>query len=123
LEILHRNNYVTDGLRSKGWAEFAQSDAPRMDFVFTVCGQAATEVCPAWPGQPMTPHWGVTDPAGVEGDEVERVQAFRTAFRELQNRISIFVNLRFDCLDKLKLQKKLDEIGQMQIGENEAPVR
>lgn len=119
LEVLHRNNYVTDELRSKDWAEFSESDAPRMDFVFTVRDNAAAEVCPVWPGQPMTAHWGVTDPAAMEGDEVERIQAFRIAFRELQNRISIFVNLPFKSLDKLKLQKKLDEIGHMRVGETE----
>jgi len=121
LEVLRRNNYVTDGLRSKDWAELADPSAPRMDFVFTVCDKAAAEVCPAWPGQPMTAHWGIGDPAAVQGDDLARMTAFRTAFRELQNRISIFVNLPFASLDKLKLQKKLDEIGQLPVGENEGP--
>jgi len=112
LEILTRNNYLTDGLRSKDWAEFAAPGAPAMDFVFTVCDRAAAEVCPIWPGQPMTAHWGVADPAAVEGDEIARIMAFRRAFAELQNRVSIFVNLPFVSLDRLKLQKRLDEIGQ-----------
>ena len=115
LEILRRNNYVTDGLRSKDWAEFAEPGAPEMDFVFTVCDRAAAEVCPVWPGQPMTAHWGVADRAAVEGDDITRIMAFRRAFAELQNRISIFVNLPFASLDRLKLQKRLDEIGQIQL--------
>lgn len=121
LEILRRNNYVTEGLRSKDWAEFAQPGAPEMDFVFTVCDKAAAEVCPVWPGQPMTAHWGVPDPAEVEGDEVARLMAFRTAFRELENRIKIFVSLPFDSLDRLKLQKRLDEIGRVGLTATEEP--
>lgn len=117
LEILRRNNYLTDGLRSKNWSEFATPDAPQMDFVFTVCDRAATEVCPVWPGQPMTAHWGVPDPAAVEGDEVTRMMAFRQAFRELQNRIQIFVSLPLGSLDRLKLQRQLDEIGRSRVGE------
>jgi len=120
LEILHRNNYRTDGLRSKDWSEFAESDAPRMDFVFTVCDKAAAEVCPVWPGQPMTAHWAVADPASAQGDEVARMMGFRVAFRELQNRISIFVNLPFSSLDKLALQKRLDEIGRTTLSEEDA---
>jgi protein-tyrosine-phosphatase/DNA-binding transcriptional ArsR family regulator len=111
LEILKRNNYLTEGLRSKDWAEFAQPDAPVMDFVFTVCDQAAGEVCPVWPGQPMTAHWGMPDPAAVEGDEVARMMAFRTAFRELENRLKIFVALPLVSLDRLKLQRELNRIG------------
>lgn len=114
LELLRRNNYLTDGLRSKDWAEFAQPDAPVMDFVFTVCDQAAGEVCPVWPGQPMTAHWGLPDPAAVEGDEVTRMMAFRTAFRELENRIKIFTALPLKSLDRLKLQRELDRIGSAQ---------
>ncbi len=117
LEILRRNNYLTDGLRSKDWAEFATPDAPQMDFVFTVCDRAATEVCPVWPGQPMTAHWGVPDPAAVEGDEVTRMMAFRQVFRELQNRIQIFVSLPLGSLDRLKLQRQLDEIGRARADE------
>ena len=111
IEILKRNNYPTDGLRSKDWAEFAQPDAPVMDFVFTVCDQAAGEVCPVWPGQPMTAHWGLPDPAAAEGDEVARMMAFRTAFRELENRIKIFTALPLASIDRLKLQRELDRIG------------
>jgi arsenate reductase len=113
LELLRRNNYSTEGLRSKDWAEFSVPGAPRMDFVFTVCDNAANEVCPVWPGQPMTAHWGVADPAAVEGDEVTRLTAFRIALRELENRVKIFVALPFASLDRLKLQQKLDEIGQL----------
>lgn len=122
LQILRRNNYLTDGLRSKDWAEFAESGAPGMDFVFTVCDRAAAEVCPVWPGQPMTAHWGVADPAAVEGNEVDRTMAFRRAFAELQNRISIFVNLPFESLDRLKLQSRLDEIGQIRLEDEPAEV-
>jgi arsenate reductase (thioredoxin) len=112
LDLLRRNNYVTDGLRSKDWAELAQPDAPVMDFVFTVCDKAKGEVCPIWPGQPMTAHWGTEDPAAVEGDELTRLTAFRTAFREMENRIKIFVALPFASLDRLKLQRELDRIGE-----------
>lgn len=110
-EILHRNDYLTEGLRSKDWTEFAQPDAPVMDFVFTVCDQTVGEVCPIWPGQPMTAHWGLPDPAAVEGDEVARLMAFRTAFRELENRIKIFTALPLASLDRMKLQRELDRIG------------
>jgi arsenate reductase len=117
LEILRRNNYLTDGLRSKDWAEFAAPGAPVMDFVFTVCDRAAAEVCPVWPGQPMTAHWGISDPAAVEGDEVTRIMAFRQAFRALENRIEIFLNLPLASLDRLKLQRALDEIGRAPLPE------
>ena len=112
LEILRRNNYLTDGLRSKDWAEFAEPGAPEMDFVFTVCDKAAAEVCPVWPGQPMTAHWGVPDPAAVEGDDTQKMLAFRKAFRELENRIKIFASLPIRSLDKIRLQAQLDEIGR-----------
>lgn len=115
LEILRRNNYLTGDLRSKDWSEFAAPDAPVMDFVFTVCDQAAAEVCPVWPGQPMTAHWGVPDPAAVEGDEVRRMMAFRQAFAALQNRIQIFTSLPLASLDRLKLQHELDAIGRQPI--------
>jgi arsenate reductase len=117
LEILRRNNYVTDGLRSMDWAEFAAPRAPVMDFVFTVCDDAAAEVCPVWPGQPMTAHWGIPDPAAVEGDEVERMMAFRQALRALENRIEIFLSLPLASLDRLKLQRTLDEIGRTPVPE------
>jgi arsenate reductase len=112
IEILRRNNFVTDGLRSKDWAEFATPEAPRMDFVFPVCDNAAAEVCPVWPGQPMTAHWGIADPAAVEGDEVKRMMAFRQALRELEHRVDIFANLPLASLDRLKLQDRLDAIGR-----------
>lgn len=118
---LERNNYVTEGLRSKDWNEFASPSAPRMDFVFTVCDQAAAEICPVWPGQPMTAHWGVADPATVEGNDMIKKTAFAKAFAELQNRISIFVNLPFNSLDQLKLQKQLDEIGKISLVSPEEP--
>jgi arsenate reductase len=112
IEVLRRNNFVTDNLRSKDWAEFAAPGAPPMDFVFTVCDNAAAEVCPVWPGQPMTAHWGISDPAAVEGDEVTRMMAFRQALRELEHRVDIFVNLPFASLDRLKLQDRLNAIGR-----------
>jgi arsenate reductase len=113
LEFLRRNRFDTSGLRSKDWQEFAAPDAPVMDFVFTVCDRAAAEVCPIWPGQPMTAHWGIADPAAVEGTEEERMKAFRRAYLELERRISLFVSLPIRSLDKLKLQRELDDIGQL----------
>jgi arsenate reductase len=103
---------ATDGLRSKNWDEFAKPSAPRMDFVFTVCDNAAKEVCPVWPGQPMTAHWGVPDPAAVEGtpDEIER--AFREAFVTLDRRISLLLCLPISSLDKLAIKAEIDRIGQ-----------
>ena len=115
IELLQRHNFVTESLRSKNWDEFSGPDAPAMDFVFTVCDNAAAEACPVWPGQPMTAHWGIADPAAVEGDDMTRMMAFRKAFAELENRISIFANLPFESLDQLKLQRRLDEIGQAQL--------
>lgn len=117
LEILRRDNHVTDGLRSKDWSEFAVPGAPQMDFLITVCDNAAAEVCPVWPGEPVSAHRGVADPAAVQGDEIADMMAFRTAFRELQNRISIFVNLPLASLDKLSLKEKLDEIGRAKLVE------
>lgn len=110
--LLDRLNYVTADLRSKDLAEFATPDAPKLDFVFTVCDKAAAEMCPIWPGQPMTAHWGVPDPADVEGDEITRLAAFREAYRQLYNRIDIFVNLPMGSLDELSLQQQLHDIGQ-----------
>jgi arsenate reductase (thioredoxin) len=112
IELLEKNHLPTDGLRSKSWDEFAQAGAPELDFVFTVCDNAAGEVCPVWPGQPMTAHWGVPDPAAVEGDDENKRKAFFMAFRQLQNRISLFANLPFDKLDRIKLQKALSDIGK-----------
>ena len=111
LDLLRNQNYPTGDLRSKSWEEFAGPRATDLDFVFTVCGNAAQETCPVWPGQPMTAHWGVADPAAAEGSEAERRVAFSEAFRMLSNRISIFVNLPIASLDKLTLQKHLREIG------------
>ena len=112
IELLGQHRIPTAGLRSKSWDEFATPDAPKMDFVFTVCDQAAAESCPVWPGQPMTAHWGVPDPAAVEGNEAQKRLAFADAYRMLSNRISIFVNLPLVSLDRLALQKRLKEIGQ-----------
>jgi arsenate reductase (thioredoxin) len=112
LELLRRNEYPTDKLRSKSWDEFAAPDAPKLDFVFTVCDNAAGEVCPIWPGQPMTAHWGLPDPAAVQGNEAERRLAFAETLRMLTNRIGAFVNLPLKSLDKLSLQRRLEEIGR-----------
>jgi protein-tyrosine-phosphatase len=113
IEILGRNHLATEGLRSKSWDEFAGPDAPPLDFVFTVCDNAAQEVCPIWPGQPMTAHWGIHDPAAVEGSDEERQRAFQKAFRELDARLKIFTSLRLESLDELSLQRQLDAIGNM----------
>jgi arsenate reductase len=112
IDLLKKMNHPTDALRSKSWDEFAISGAPEMDFVFTVCDNAASEVCPIWPGQPMTAHWGVPDPAAVEGPETQRRLAFADAYRQLNNRISVFTSLPLASLDRLSLQQRLDEIGR-----------
>lgn len=112
LELLKGLNYDVSFARSKAWDEFAAADAPQMDFVFTVCDSAAAETCPVWPGQPMTAHWGVPDPAAASGTDAERHFAFAEAHRQLSNRISIFVSLPMTSLDRLSLQKRLDEIGR-----------
>ncbi len=112
LDLLQRQNFPTQDLRSKNWNEFAQDGAPKLDFVFTVCDNAANEVCPVWPGQPMTAHWGLPDPAAVEGTEAERRLAFADALRMLTQRIDIFVNLPIESLDKLSLSQRLSEIGK-----------
>ena len=112
LELIEKLGLPTAGLRSKSWDEFAKPGAPQMDFVFTVCDQAAAEPCPMWPGQPMTAHWGLADPAAVDGTELEKREAFRRAFRELDNRIKIFVSLRIDALDHMALKKEVDRIGK-----------
>jgi protein-tyrosine-phosphatase len=111
LDLLTQLNHDTVFARSKNWDEFAAPGAPVMDFVFTVCDSAAAEVCPVWPGQPMTAHWGVPDPAAAEGTEAERRFAFADAYRMLANRISIFISLPMASLDRLALQKRLDRIG------------
>lgn len=102
----------TAGLRSKSWDEFARPGAPAMDFVFTVCDNAANEVCPVWPGQPMTAHWGIPDPAAVKGTDEEVRRAFREAFVTLERRIDLFVNLPLASLDRLAIKRRVDKIGQ-----------
>ena len=112
VELLQRLNYDTGTLRSKSWEEFARPGAPELDFVFTVCDDAANEVCPVWPGQPMSAHWGLPDPSRAEGNEAERRFVFADTHRMLHQRISIFINLPIASLDRLSLQKRLDEIGR-----------
>jgi len=112
LQLLKKMNLPTEGLRSKSWDEFAAQGAPALDFVFTVCDSAAGEACPYWPGQPMTAHWGVPDPAVVEGSETEKWVAFRDTFRMLDNRIKIFTSLPLASFDRMKLQERLDAIGK-----------
>jgi arsenate reductase len=112
LEVLAGARLRTTGLRSKSWNEFAAPGAPPLDFVFTVCDNAAGEVCPVWPGQPLTAHWGIEDPAAVEGTEAERRAAFRRALIELESRIKIFVSLPIDKLDRIRLKQQLDDIGR-----------
>jgi protein-tyrosine-phosphatase len=114
LELLKRFNHSVEGLRSKDWAEFARPGAPELDFVFTVCDRAAAEVCPVWPGQPMSAHWGFPDPAALQGTEAEKRAAFADVYGQIHNRISIFVSLPIAALDKLTLQKRLDEMGRTQ---------
>jgi len=109
LEVAHIS---TSGLRSKSWEEFAKADAPKLDFVFTVCDNAANEVCPVWPGQPVTAHWGVPDPAAVTGTQEQIERAFRDAFFLLDRRISLFLSLPFVSMDNLALKKELDNIGR-----------
>jgi arsenate reductase len=111
LDLLRQSRIPTDGLRSKSWSEFSGPGAPRLDFVFTVCDQAAAEPCPIWPGQPMTAHWGVPDPAAVEGTDEEKRRAFLDAFLVLRRRIELFACLPFDKLHGLALQERVDQIG------------
>jgi protein-tyrosine-phosphatase len=118
LNLLRKMNYDVSKLRSKSWDEFATPAAPKLDFVFTVCDDAANEVCPVWPGQPMSAHWGLPDPAKAEGTDAEKAFAFDDVFRMLNQRISIFVSLPLESLSKLSLQHHLDEIGKMR---REAP--
>ncbi|MDQ0470057.1 arsenate reductase ArsC [Labrys wisconsinensis] len=112
LKVLGSFEYPTEGFRSKSWEEFAHPGAPVMDFVFTVCDNAAGESCPVWPGQPMTAHWGIEDPAAVEGPDIEKEKAFVSAFRYMRNRISVFTALPVASLDKSALGTKLREIGR-----------
>ena len=112
LALLEKNRFSIEGLRSKSWDEYAQTDAPRLDFVITVCDNAAGEVCPVWPGQPMTGHWGIPDSATVESSAGEKHRAFANAMNPLQRRISMFVNLPFNTLDNMKLQQAVRDIGK-----------
>lgn len=112
IKVLHKLDYPSHDLRSKSWEEFAAVDAPAMDFVFTVCDNAAGETCPVWPGQPMSAHWGIEDPAEVVGTDIEKEAAFVTAFRYLKNRISAFTSLPLASIDRLSLGTKLREIGR-----------
>ncbi|MHB1144175.1 MAG: arsenate reductase ArsC [Thiobacillus sp.] len=112
LELLEKNHFPTGELRSKSWDEFARPNAPQLDFVITVCDNAAGEVCPVWPGQPMTAHWGIPDPAAVEGCDDAKRRAFLDAMNQLQRRICMFVSLPFATLDSMKLQQAVREIGK-----------
>lgn len=118
LALLERFGYPTDGLRSKSWEEFSKPGAPQMDFVFTVCDDAAGESCPVWPGHPMTAHWGIEDPSHVEGNDIERQRAFVTALRYLENRIKLFIALPFGQLDTMALKAHVHEIGQSEGASN-----
>jgi arsenate reductase len=120
LDLLRKLNYDVSNIRSKSWLEFSQTDSPKLDFVFTVCDNAASETCPYWPGQPMTAHWGVPDPAAATGTEAEIRFAFADTLRMLTNRINIFVSLPLAKLDRLSLQKNLDEIGKTKDAESPA---
>ncbi len=112
LELLEKNHFDTSAMRSKSWDEFARPDAPHLDFVITVCDNAAGEVCPVWPGQPMTAHWGIPDPAAVAGTDEAKRRAFVDAMNQLQRRICMFVSLPFASLDKMKLEQAVREIGK-----------
>jgi len=114
VELLHGLGYDTSGLRSKSWHEFARPGAPALDFVFTVCDNAAGEACPLWPGQPMTAHWGIPDPAEIEGSAAEIGLAFKDTYRMLYQRLGLFTALPIDSLDQLSLQSKLEDIGRLQ---------
>ena len=122
LKTLAAFDYPTDGFRSKSWDEFATADAPKMDFVFTVCDSAAGESCPLWPGQPMTAHWGIEDPAAVEGADIEKQRAFNDAFRFMRNRIAAFVALPLKSVSAMALTSKLNEIGRME-GSTSGPAK
>jgi arsenate reductase len=117
LELLRQMKLPTDQMRSKSWDEFEKPGAPELDFVFTVCDNAAAESCPVWPGQPMTAHWGVADPAAVEGSDTDKWLAFRKAFRELESRIKVFTSLPLESLDRVRLQERLREIGSSRTDE------
>ena len=112
LELLKRTNLPAEGFRSKSWDEYASPGAPPIDFIFTVCDNAAGEVCPIWPGKPMTAHWSIADPAAAEGSDSDKAFAFRKALKELETRIKLFINLPIDSLDRMTLKAKLDDIGK-----------
>jgi arsenate reductase len=113
IELLRKQNFGTTGLRSKNWDEFAAAGAPHLDFVFTVCDNAAGEVCPVWPGKPMTAHWGIEDPAAVAGSDAEKRKAFSAAFTLLQRRISLFTSLPLAKLDAMAIKREVDQIGRL----------
>jgi arsenate reductase len=113
IELLQKSRLLVENLRSKSWDEFSQPGAPQFDFVFTVCDNAAGEVCPVWPGQPMTAHWGIDDPAAAKGSDEDKRKAFVTAFTQLSRRISLFISLPVEKLDKLSLKRQLDDIGRL----------
>lgn len=113
LELLERNRFPVADLRTKSWDEFASPEAPALDFVFTVCDNAAGEVCPVWPGKPMTAHWGIEDPAAVEGSDEEKRRAFLTAFKQLHRRILLLTSLPFGKLDAMAIKRELDQIGRL----------
>ncbi len=122
LATLAAYGYPVDGFRSKSWEEFAGTPAPKMDFVFTVCDNAAGEACPIWPGQPMTAHWGIEDPAAAEGSDIEKQRAFNQAFRFLRNRMAAFTSLPLRSVGKLALSSRLNDIGRME-GSTARPAR
>lgn len=113
IEQISNLDYPLEKLRSKDWNEFAHSDAPKMDFIITVCDKAAGEVCPVWPGQPISAHWGFEDPAAVEGSDEDKRRAFAKVFRQISNRVRIFLGLPLDKLDKLAMKREMDKIGQL----------
>ena len=117
LDLLSELNYETKDFRAKSWDEFARPESPRLDFVFTVCDKAAAEQCPVWPGQPITAHWGVEDPVAFEGTDAAKRRFFARIYRELENRIKIFTNLRIEALDSFALQKRVKEIGEIRLPE------
>ncbi len=118
LRVLRERGLPIDGLRSKSWDEFAKPGAPVMDLIFTVCDRVAGGVCPVWPGQPMTAHWGISDPAAVEGTEAQRLRVFKRAAQELEARILLFTALRLEELDRMSLKRRLDEVGHSRAREH-----
>jgi protein-tyrosine-phosphatase len=112
LALLRQLNFPIDGLRSKSWDEFGQTGSPSLDFVFTVCDNAAGEVCPVWSGQPITAHWGIPDPAAITGNDVEKMAAFRQAFRSMETRIKLFLSLPIASIDRMRLQERVTAIGK-----------